>query len=52
MSFDALTIVGILATVLSGGFLVALVSRNDSATRRNRDFTRRSEGSETVRPLP
>ena len=29
MSFDALTITGILATVLSGGFLFGLVSRND-----------------------
>jgi hypothetical protein len=52
MSFDALTILGILATVLSGGFLVALVSRNDSTVRRNRGFAPRSEGAETVRPLP
>ena len=29
MSFDALTLVGILASLLSGGFLIALVSRND-----------------------
>jgi hypothetical protein len=29
MSFDALTIAGILAAVLAGGFLVALVSQND-----------------------
>ncbi len=29
MSFDALTIVGICAAILSGGFLIALVARND-----------------------
>lgn len=28
MSFDALTIVGIVAGVLSGGFLIALVAGN------------------------
>jgi hypothetical protein len=29
MSFDALTIAGVLAAVVSGGFFVALVSQND-----------------------
>lgn len=30
MSFDTFTIVGILAALLSGGFLVALVACNDT----------------------
>ncbi len=30
MSFDALTILGILASILSGGFLIALTASNDS----------------------
>jgi hypothetical protein len=29
MSFDALTILGILSSVLSAGFLAAVVARND-----------------------
>jgi hypothetical protein len=33
MSFDTLTIVGIFAALLSGGFLIALVSRNDAGRR-------------------
>lgn len=33
MSFDTLTIAGILSALLSGGFLIALVARNDVATR-------------------
>jgi hypothetical protein len=33
MSFDALTIGGLLAAVLSGGFLVGLVSHNDRRSR-------------------
>lgn len=36
MSFDTLTIIGILAAVLSGGFLVALVARNDAGSRKAR----------------
>lgn len=32
MSFDALTIAGILAAVLCGGFLIALVAGNDGRT--------------------
>lgn len=48
MSFDSLTILGILATVLCGGFLVALVSRNDTATR----TTRRSERTNAVQSEP
>lgn len=35
MSFDTLTIAGILAAILSGGFLIALASRNDSGTSQN-----------------
>ena len=31
MSFDALTIAGILSAALSGGFLIALVRGNDGA---------------------
>ncbi len=31
MSFDTLTIVGIFAALLSGGFLIALVLRNDAS---------------------
>jgi hypothetical protein len=31
MSFDALTIAGALSALLAGGFLIALVRRNDSA---------------------
>ncbi|WP_200328265.1 hypothetical protein [Thiocystis violacea] len=30
MSFDALTILGISSSVLCGGFLIALVNRNES----------------------
>jgi hypothetical protein len=30
MSFDALTILGILAGILSGGFLIALAARNET----------------------
>lgn len=33
MSFDTLTIAGILCAILSGGFLIALVSRNDAPGR-------------------
>ena len=33
MSFDTLTIVGILTALLSGGFLIALVARNDADER-------------------
>ena len=33
MSFDTLTIAGILSAILSGGFLIALASRNDSGSR-------------------
>jgi hypothetical protein len=47
MSFDALTIFGILATVLSGGFLVALAYRNDTAGGTARQLLRRAE-----RPSP
>ncbi len=32
MSFDALTIAGLLLAVLSGGFLVGLVSHNDRSS--------------------
>lgn len=34
MSFDALTVGGLLLAVLSGGFLIGLVSHNDRATSR------------------
>lgn len=30
MSFDALTMIGIFTSILSGGFLIALVSRSNS----------------------
>ncbi|MBS1202647.1 MAG: hypothetical protein H6R22_1156 [Chromatiaceae bacterium] len=33
MIFDTLTIVGILTALLSGGFLIALVSRDDVGVR-------------------
>jgi hypothetical protein len=33
MSFDALTITGILAALLSGGFLIALVRGNDAGSK-------------------
>ncbi len=33
MSFDALTITGIFSAILSGGFLIALASRNDTRDR-------------------
>lgn len=36
MSFDTFTIVGILSALISGGFLVALVSRNDIGRRQSR----------------
>jgi len=32
MSFDALTIAGVIAGLLSGGFLIALVIGNDPGT--------------------
>lgn len=34
MSFDALTIAGFLLVLSSGGFVIALVSRNDRLERR------------------
>ncbi len=40
MSFDAFTITGILTAILSGGFLIGLVSRNDT---RRRHCERRGE---------
>ena len=36
MSFDALTIAGILTVIVVGGFLLALASRNDSRAERRR----------------
>lgn len=33
MSFDTLTIAGILSAILCGGFLIALASRNDAGER-------------------
>jgi hypothetical protein len=33
MNFDTLTIAGILSAILSGGFLIALVLRNDTRER-------------------
>lgn len=33
MSFDTLTLVGILSAILSGGFLIALAYRNDAGGR-------------------
>ncbi|MGE5154505.1 MAG: hypothetical protein ACM3ST_10855 [Bdellovibrio bacteriovorus] len=33
MSFDTLTIAGILSSILSGGFLIALASRNGGGRR-------------------
>jgi len=45
MSFDAFTITGILAAILSGGFLIGLVSRNDT---RGRQFERHGEPDATV----
>lgn len=33
MSFDTLTIAGILSAILSGGFLIALASRNEVGRR-------------------
>ena len=34
MSFDALTIGGLLVAIVSGGFLVGVVRNNDTAARR------------------
>jgi len=52
MSFDALTLVGILAGLLSGGFLIALVARIDP----NEEFlaarAARAPGAHTVSPGP
>lgn len=33
MSFDALTLLGLSSSVLAGGFLIALVNRNESKKR-------------------
>lgn len=45
MSFDALTIMGILAVVLCGGFLVALVKRNDPSARVAKQLAAAEDGS-------
>lgn len=34
MSFDALTITGLIAAVLCAGFLIALINRDDAGTAR------------------
>ncbi len=47
MSFDALTIGGLLAAVLSGGFLVGVVSYND----RRSDTSACDESPEVPAPL-
>lgn len=52
MSFDALTILGILASLLCGGFLVALVCCNDTSSRVSRRLIRRAEPSPTTHPGP
>lgn len=39
MSFDALTILGILSIVLCGGLLVTLVNRNDAGVRSTQRLT-------------
>lgn len=49
MSFDSLTIFGILASMLSGGFVFAMGSRGDSATQRTQGFAPESEDEKTVR---
>jgi hypothetical protein len=35
MSFDALTISGLVAAILCGGFLIALISRDDANLQRH-----------------
>ncbi|MFD2112381.1 hypothetical protein [Thiorhodococcus fuscus] len=45
MSFDALTILGILSAILCGGFLVALVNRNDSGARSAQRLSDSKDGS-------
>jgi len=44
MSFDALTIGGMLVAILTGGFLVGVVSHNDSRRRRGPHEGRTGEG--------
>jgi hypothetical protein len=39
MSFDALTISGFVAAILCGGFLIALIRRDDSDARRQSRIT-------------
>ena len=48
MSFDTLTIVGIVASILSGGFLIALASRNDSNLRYGQPIIHEGEGIESA----
>ena len=44
MSFDTFTLIGILAALISGGFLIALVACND---RSGRGLCRFNDGKET-----
>lgn len=44
MSFDALTIAGIVAAIVAGGFLIALVSRNDKRPGLRRKSRQESQG--------
>lgn len=46
MSFDTLAIVGVLAVVLIGGFLVALVSCNDTGKCRSAGFISRRRAAD------
>jgi hypothetical protein len=49
MSFDALTISGLVAATLCGGFLIALIGRNDADARRQPRITgaERTDGADS-----
>lgn len=47
MSFDALTITGLIAAILCSGFLIALITRDDADTIRQAGLT----GSDHTNPL-
>lgn len=50
MSFDLLTIVGIIGSVLCGGFVFALVARNDRDTHPNGGFIHGADEPGAVHP--
>jgi len=50
MSFDTLTIIGILAAIIAGGFLIALVSCNDGRCKSVNLIGSRRSADDRARP--